>query len=96
MSPNITHLACKLPHGLNIEGVRINGVAYDRGGPAPELFGGYALTFNVPVDIWETWRAANIRSPVVVNQLVFADQSLGTLKAKARSLASTRSGLEAR
>lgn len=94
--PDIVHVACKLAAGLMLDGVLIAGSAYDRDPnvQAPQRFGGYALTLNVPAKTWDRWVRANEASRMVTQDLIFADDNLLALKAKAISLGHLQSGFE--
>lgn len=96
--PDIVHVACKLPSGLQIGDVKIGGTAYERvqGVPPPPNFGGYALAMNVPAQTWNDWAKANEHSRMITHGLIFADANLAALKAKAVSMGHVTSGLEPR
>jgi hypothetical protein len=55
---------------------------------------GYALTYNVPLDIWNNWLHYNEDSDVVVNKMVFASPKMVEVIAEARANEGRRSGLE--
>lgn len=89
--PDIVHVACKIASGIALggaDGVKVAGTAFEPqpGIPGPPRPGGFAITSNVPRDVWEQWLHDNERSVMVTRQLIFADPDLATLKAKAISL----------
>jgi len=57
--------------------------------------GGYAITPGVPADLWEQWLTFNIDSPLVTEELIFAEDDEASARAHGRELAKKRSGLEA-
>lgn len=56
--------------------------------------GGYALTPNVPKDLWDRWREENKASLLVTNNLVFAFESADHAQGQAKEMKAVRSGLE--
>jgi hypothetical protein len=94
-------VACKIPHGLQLQLVRVMIYGPGRpvnpppGFPDPHpMAGGYALTHDVDSKFWEQWLEQNKLSPIVKNGLIFAMSSSNDVKAKAREQADFRSGLE--
>lgn len=79
----------------------LNGVATaphrdrrdDHGNPVQMSFG-YALTHNVPKDLWDNWLSFNVRSSLVINRMVFAAPKLPDVTAMARENERRRSGQE--
>lgn len=59
-----------------------------------QIVGGYAITQNVPANLWKTWAEDNKDSDLVKNQVIFAGDKLIDVEAKARNNAKIRSGLE--
>ncbi len=59
-----------------------------------QIVGGYAITQNVPANLWKAWLEDNKDSDLVKNQLIFAFEKLIDVEAKARDNAKSRSGLE--
>jgi len=93
----LVSVACKLPHGLNLgSGVLLAGTAYDRGSgqKAPELFGGFRITDNIPRKAWDAWMKINREASMVRSGLVFADADRKALVAKAKASRSASHGME--
>jgi hypothetical protein len=69
-------VACKLPNGLDIGGFVLKGAhsaMLDQTTLKPMgtgQIGGYAITHDVPDDVWERWLRDNRNSPIVTNGLV--------------------------
>jgi hypothetical protein len=81
-------VACKVPNGLNISGAGKQITLLGPGNLQPQdKFGGYAITPNVPNDLWEAWSKANADSALIENKIVFAEENLQTLQARAWSRA---------
>ncbi|HEY6030503.1 MAG TPA: hypothetical protein VIU44_08070 [Gaiellaceae bacterium] len=77
--------------------VMIYGNARPHGGEyRTRVVAGFALTQNVPKDLWDDWRAANKDLPAVKNGLIFAygSTALAADAAKAPDNRKLRSGLE--
>lgn len=82
--------------------VRINGCAIvpnqyrkDAAGNTVQITaGGYALTPDVPADVWESWLAFNRDSPMVQNRMIFAAGRRGEVEAIARENETRRSNME--
>jgi hypothetical protein len=72
------------------------GQAFAKNNPsvAELLPGGYALTHGVPREIWDNWYAANKKSQIVRNKVVFAYGSESGASDAARQLRGVKSGLE--
>lgn len=62
--------------------------------PPIAMEGAYALTHNVPADVWEKWLEDNKDSDMVRNKLVFASTSMDTVNGMMDDHDATRSGLE--
>lgn len=79
-------VACKLPNGIILSGngksAVIKGTAQV---PLNERPGGYALTENVDADLWTAWAAAHADSELIQNLIVFAEENLSVLRARAFS-----------
>lgn len=60
----------------------------------PRVIGGYALTPNVPADLWEAWHKANADSDVVQKGLIFAHEKPSEVEAEVRKNSDLRSGFE--
>lgn len=77
--------------------VRVRGPSIGRGGDAgPVRFaiaGGYAITRNVPRDVWEAWLEQNKDSTLVENRMIFACKTESEAEQKALK-ADTKSGYE--
>ncbi len=58
------------------------------------IVGGYALTPNVPKDLWDNWLAANRNSDMVKHRLIFAHERADYAQDKAKEHEATRSGFE--
>ena len=57
------------------EGFKVNGPKPLSAQPNFAMPGGYALTHNVPADMWESWLKANEDSAMVKNKQIFAAAS---------------------
>jgi hypothetical protein len=98
----IVHVACKVPAGLNLGDVVLNGtsrIAEQRaewqranGGRAPPpalaFPGGYALT-EVDADVWTRWWNAHQDSDLVRKGLVFGHADRAVVVQKARAMVGT-------
>jgi hypothetical protein len=75
--------------------ITVNGVATPHGvAPSWEMSSGYALTHNVPKDVWNAWLRDAADSDAVVNRLIFAYEKPADTAAAARENEQRRSGLE--
>lgn len=75
--------------------IQPNKVRYDLRGQSVHITaGGYALTPNVPAEIWENWLKFNGDSPMVHNRMIFAAGSAREVEAIARENEGRRSNLE--
>ena len=59
----------------------------DKGNPVMPLHGGYAMTPDVPREIWEGWNARMAGSPILEQGLIFAVGDTASASAKAREQA---------
>jgi hypothetical protein len=60
-----------------------------------QIIGGYALTPNVPADLWKAWFEDNKTSDYVINKLIYARDKSADVEAIAKNNAkAARSGLE--
>lgn len=60
-----------------------------------QIIGGYAITNNVPADIWRAWFEDNKNSDFIVNKLIFANEKSASVESIAKNNArAARSGLE--
>ena len=88
-------VACKIPNGLILSGA---GKQFTLLGPGKvavnERPGGYAITPNVPNDIWEEWAKTHADSELIQNHLVFAEDNLNVLQARAWGRNRIKSGFE--
>ena len=57
------------------EGIKVNGPKPLSAQPNFAMPGGYALTHDVPADLWESWLNANKDSMMVKNKQIFAAAS---------------------
>jgi hypothetical protein len=55
---------------------------------------GYALTQNVPRDLWERWLSQNKESALVQQKLIYASPNVDRAEARALDQSKIRSGLE--
>lgn len=55
---------------------------------------GYALTFNVPEDVWERWEYDNRESLLVLNRLVIGYPKVADVKAETKENRSRLTGME--
>lgn len=80
--------------------VRVNGTSYPRGEPPagfrgrPQMAGGFAMTFGVDAEWWARWLEMNRQAPFIASGMVWAVPNRQDAQAKARELASLRSGLD--
>lgn len=77
----------KMPFERSQSGVAVKGTQVD-------VTSGFALTHNVPKDLWESWLEANKDSAIVRNGLIFAHAQASSVKAQGRDHEKQRSGLE--
>lgn len=80
--------------------VRIRGTAYPRGTPPagfperPKMAAGAALTYGIDKEFWDEWVRQNHLSPMVINNMVFADESEDRVVGRARELIGEVSGFD--
>ena len=78
----------------------VNGPAYPvgtlpKGFPKmPEIEGGYALTFGIPREFWDTWVEQNKQASYVTTNMIFACASKEDAAAKGREFEKLLSGME--
>lgn len=90
-APSFVTIACKLPHGLQID---VKGVSLTlRGSNSPGAIGGYGFT-QVREDYWQAWLAAHRTYTPVQKGLIFAHPKAQSAKAKATEQAEIKNGLE--
>lgn len=80
--------------GKNVRARLENGMP-DASRSAEMLDTGFALTFNVPKDLWDVWLEQNKGADYVKNGLVFAHRQLASVKKQAKENEARRSGFEA-
>jgi hypothetical protein len=86
----------------NVEIWKKSGPIYDVLGPAVpfgavpkfQMEGGYRLTFGIPIEFWEKWRAQNADADFVRNGLIFAHESMDNLTDECIDNQELLSGLE--
>ena len=76
----------------------IRGIAVARGEgaaayPMPMTEGGFALTFNIPIEVWESFERSHGDTPMFRNGLIFAHTKRADIKAHARDNRGMESGL---
>lgn len=77
-------VACKVPNGLRIGGANKSALLVGSAQvPIQERVGGYALTENVDAECWAAWVKDHADSELVQNNIVFAEDNLATLRARA-------------
>jgi len=80
--------------------IRLRGTAYPRGTPPegfperPEIVDGAALNYGIDKDFFDEWMRQNRLNPIVVNNLIFAHESISGVRGKAKDLSAFLSGLE--
>jgi hypothetical protein len=75
--------------------IYVNGVAKKiEQSFACEVIGGYALTRGVDKDLWDTWLADNLASPMVTRGLIFAHENYDRVADQAKELKDVRSNME--
>lgn len=84
------NVARQIPGEFTIFGV---AHAVDKA-PKCRIVAGYALTPNVPAELFNAWLAQNKDSDVVRNNLIFAYESIDMAAGAAQERATLRSGLE--
>lgn len=73
----------------------VNGVATPAGMASPsEISGGYALTNNVPLELWERWLAHNSKTDMVREGIIFATANVNDTRREASENSDISSGLE--
>ena len=73
---------------------KVNGPAPMSAMPQFDMPGGYALTPNVPADLWAAWLEANKDSAMVKNKLIFATATPEAASKQAKEQESVKSNLE--
>jgi hypothetical protein len=76
---------------------KINGYSVptvDPAAPPMSLRGSFALTHNVPRDVWERWFESNKDNPIVKNGLIFASDGEHSARDQAKDHAKEKNGLE--
>lgn len=90
-APAFVTIACKLPHGLQIN---VKGVSLTlRGSNSTGAIGGYGFT-QVREDFWQAWLATHRTYTPVQKGLIFAHPKAQSAKAKAKEQAEIKNGLE--
>jgi len=75
--------------------VKINGNAAPHGrSPSCMVIGGFALTPNVPAEIWEVWLEQNQDSDIVKHGLIFAYEKPSMAQGEAKEKKELKSGME--
>lgn len=89
---NTVTVACKLPHGLDLEeyGVVLNGSNH----PSALQAGGFGITEDVPRDAMVAWRDTHKTYTPVAKGLIFFDSKTDAVAAQARERSAVRSGFE--
>jgi hypothetical protein len=72
----------------------VRGPAAPKGVRLPNIFGGYALTPNVPLEFWERWKDQHADSMLVKNNMVFAHEKPRTAADWAKEHRSQKSNME--
>jgi len=62
--------------------------------PHCTIIGGYALTEGIPKAYWDLWLSQNQKSAMVVNGLIFAQNTVASARDQAKDGKEVRSGLE--
>jgi len=62
--------------------------------PHCTIIGGYAITEGIPKQHWELWLSQNKNSDMVKNHLIFAQNTVASVKDQSKEHAEQRSGLE--
>lgn len=93
MSKNTVTIGLKYSSGIVMEAqghepMHINGFN------SAVIIGGHGLTYNVPKDLWEAWRAQFAKHPLVTNGLIFAHEEEKSVKAEAEEKKATKSKTE--
>lgn len=94
---SIIHVACRVPQGLMVGGVQVNGpnfgLAERNRDPKYPMPGGFVIT-EMSADAWNAWFKHNQDSEVITGNLIFADVDRNKVVARCFSFRRTRSGLE--
>lgn len=96
---NPTHvtIGCKLPHGLIISAKNNEGEVVSvtlNGANAARIVGGYGITENVPLELWNAWLKRHHKHAAVVNGQVFQHTDLKSVESEARNRRDVVTGLE--
>ncbi len=86
-----------MAHLVDHPPVKINGYAAEAGKmptSGAELAMGYALTAGVPAEFFDKWLKQNATHDLVVNGLIFAASSVGSVKAQTRENEKRWDGLQ--
>jgi hypothetical protein len=69
-------VACSLPNGLDIGGFVVKGVSQDpQMNKKKKIVGRYALTYDVPVLIWNRFYSIHCHEPLFTNRLIFGGET---------------------
>lgn len=75
--------------------IRLNGCGAPQGErPRGDVIAGFALTKNVPADLWEQWVKMNPQSPMLLNGILHAYESRDDLVDAVKEHKGVTSGLE--
>jgi hypothetical protein len=87
-------VARRLPRTFIVHGIE-NPMKIPRRDSSAVMRDGYALTPNVPADLWNAWFKDNRESDIIVNHVVFAMPKFADAEVEAKNNAKmARSGLE--
>lgn len=90
-APSFVTVACKLPHGLQLQVGDKKLIA--RGANAPDAIAGFGLT-AMPEDFWNAWEAEHKTFEPFVKGLIFAQPKNGDARAEAKEKEDLKTGLE--
>ena len=92
MSGKTVVIGCKIPNGVKIRGA---GKEFTlRGANQANVIGGYGITEDVPVEIWEDYAKAHAKSPAIVNELIFAQKDARSARDAANERKAQKTGFE--
>lgn len=92
-------VACKLPHGLQLQlknkDGAISATFKAKGSNDARIVGGYGMTEGIPTAFMEEWLRRNAAHPAVLNKSIFMHTSGRSAEAQAKEQRTVRTGLEA-
>lgn len=90
-------IGCKLPHGLIISARNTEGDTVSltlKGANDARIVGGYGITENVPVELWNAWLKKHHKHMAVVNGQLFVHNDLKSAEQIAKERREVTTGFE--